>query len=208
MGLAGQHSDHPYAFFCHAGVKTVIPATASDAYGLMVTAIRDDDPVIVFAPAAALALREELPEPPCAVPLGQARVHREGTDVTVVAVGHLFHLAVDVANELADQVSVEVFDPRTVHPFDWAGLRASLAKTRRLVVVDDTNRTCGLAAEIVATAAEEIALDARPRRVTRADATIPFAVALEEALLPSRDQVAAAILAVTSNATRPSKEPR
>jgi pyruvate dehydrogenase E1 component beta subunit len=196
LGLAGQHSDHPYALLVHAGVKTVVPATAYDAYGLLVAAIRDDDPVAVFAPAAALFRRDDVPDEPYVVELGRGRIHREGTDVTVVAVGHLVHDALAVAEELAGELSVEVFDPRTLLPFDWELLRASVAKTGRLVVHDDSNRSCGLAAEIVATAAEEMELRAPPRRVTRADVTISFALELERAALPSPEQLKAAILAV------------
>lgn len=199
MGLAAQHSDHPYALFAQAGVKTVVPATAADAYGLLVAAIRDDDPVVFFAPAAALGGREEVADDAGPIALGSGRVHREGSDVTVVAIGHLVREALKVADALAEEgVDVEVFDPRTVYPFDWEGLRASVAKTGRLVVFDDTNRSCGLAAEVVATAAEELdaLLSAPPRRVTRADAPIPFAVELEVALLPSREQLAAAIRSV------------
>src|SRR5438093_8870632 len=80
LGLAGQHSDHPYSLFVHAGVKTVLPATAFDAYGLLAAAIRDDDPVILFAPAAVLGLRDEVPDEPFTVPLGTSRVHRAGDD--------------------------------------------------------------------------------------------------------------------------------
>jgi acetoin:2,6-dichlorophenolindophenol oxidoreductase subunit beta len=196
LGLAAQHSDHPYALLVQAGVKTVVPATPSDAYGLLVSAIRDDDPVVVFAPAAALGRREDVPDALEAIELGRARIHRAGTDVTVVAVGHLVHDAIAVADELADSVSVEVFDPRTLLPFDWPLLQHSIERTRRLVVYDDTNRSCGFAAEIVATAAEQMPLCAPPRRVTRADAPIPFAVELELALLPSRAQLADAIRGV------------
>jgi pyruvate/2-oxoglutarate/acetoin dehydrogenase E1 component len=196
LGLAGQHSDHPYSFFIHAGVKTVLPAAASDAYGLLASAIRDDDPVAFFAPAAALPTREEVPDEPYAIPLGSGRIHREGTDVTVVAVGHLVHDAVALAEELADEVSIEVFDPRTLYPFDWELLAASLDRTRRLVVYDDANRSCGFAAEILATVAEEMPLATPPRRVTRADVPISFAVELELAALPSRDRQRAAVQAV------------
>jgi acetoin:2,6-dichlorophenolindophenol oxidoreductase subunit beta len=196
LGLAGQHSDHPYSFFIHAGVKTVLPAAASDAYGLFVSAIRDDDPVAFFAPAAALPTREEVPDEPYAIPLGSGRIHREGTDVTVVAVGHLVHEAVVLAEELAGEVSIEVFDPRTLYPFDWELLAASLARTRRLVVYDDANRSCGFAAEILATVAEEMPLATPPKRVTRADVPISFAVELELAALPSRERLRSAVLAV------------
>jgi pyruvate/2-oxoglutarate/acetoin dehydrogenase E1 component len=198
-GWGAQHSDQPYSLFAHMGVKTVLPATPSDAYGLLATAIRDDDPVVYFAPIAALTVHERVPdfealEP---VPLGVGRVHREGDDVTVVAVGHVVHDALAVAEELAGTASVEVFDPRTVYPFDWAGLAASVTKTGRLVVMDDGNRYCGVGAEILATAAEEMPLVAPPRRVTRPEgAVLGCAPALDLTLQPSRDQLAAAILRV------------
>jgi pyruvate/2-oxoglutarate/acetoin dehydrogenase E1 component len=202
LGLAGQHSDHPYSLFAHAGVKTVLPATAADAYGLLVASIRDDDPVVFLAPAAALPTREEVPDEPFVVPLGSGRIHREGHDVTVVAVGHLVHDALALADELADEISMEVFDPRTLYPFDWELLAASIGRTGRLVVYDDANRTCGLAAEIIATAAEEMPLLAPPKRVTRADVPIPFAVELELAALPSREQLAAAVRHVVREEVR------
>jgi acetoin:2,6-dichlorophenolindophenol oxidoreductase subunit beta len=196
LGLAGQHSDHPYSLFVHAGVKTVLPATAYDAYGLFAAAIREDDPVIVFAPAAVLGKRDEVPDDPYIVELGEGRVHRDGDDVTVVAVGHLVHDALALADELSNEISIEVWDPRSLLPFDWTGLAESVSKTGRLVVYDDANRSCGLAAEIVATAAEEMELVAPPKRVTRADGVVPFAVELELAVLPSRAQLEDAVRAV------------
>jgi pyruvate dehydrogenase E1 component beta subunit len=168
----------------------------------MLSAIRDDDPVLYLAPAAVLPVRGELPEEPEAVPLGSGRIHRDGSDVTVVAVGHLVHDALAVAEELAGEISVEVFDPRTLYPLDRELLASSLARTQRLVVFDDSNRTCGFAAEVVATAAEELPLRARPRRVTRADAPIAFAVELERAVLPSRAQLAHAVRAVAREDAR------
>lgn len=197
QGWAGQHSDHPYSLFAHAGVKTLVPATPTDAYGLLASAVSDPDPVVLFAPAAALGVREDVTWELSPVPIGSARVHRAGTDVTVVAVGHLVHDALAVAEELAGEVSVEVFDPRTVYPFDWAALAASLERTGRLVVVDDSNRSCGIGAEVLATAAEEMRLTAPPRRVTRPDgAVLPFALELDRSLQPSRDQLRNAIRTV------------
>ncbi|MFI2647931.1 alpha-ketoacid dehydrogenase subunit beta [Micromonospora fulviviridis] len=192
-GWAGQHSDHPYSLFAHVGVTTVVPATPADAYGLLVSAIRCDDPVVVFAPAGALDVRADVADL-APVPLGRGVVRRPGTDVTVVAVGHLVHDALAVADELAGQVSVEVFDPRTLHPFDWDGLLDSVSRTGRLVVVDDSNRSCGIAGEIIATVVERVPLAAPPRRVTRPDgAVLPFAPALDRAVQPGRDQLTAAI---------------
>jgi acetoin:2,6-dichlorophenolindophenol oxidoreductase subunit beta len=200
VGWAGQHSDHPYSLFAHVGVKTVVPATPADAYGLLVSAIRDDDPVILFAPAGAADRREDVDFAALGpVPLGVARVHRPGTDVTVVAIGHLVYDAVEVAGELAASsgISVEVFDPRTLYPFDWSGLAASLERTGRLVVVDDSNRTCGIGGEIIATAAEEMRLIAPPKRITRPDgAVLPFARELDLAVQPTAAQLRAAIEAV------------
>ncbi len=194
-GWAGQHSDHPYSLFVHVGVKTVMPATPTDAYGLLVSAIRDDDPVVVFAPAGALTVREDVDRSRLGpVPLGVGRVHREGEDVTVVAVGHLVHDAIAIADELAAEASIEVFDPRTLYPFDWDGLAASVAKTGRLVVIDDSNRACGMGAEILATAAERFELVAPPLRVTRPDgAVLPFAAGLDQAVQPSRAQLVSAV---------------
>jgi pyruvate/2-oxoglutarate/acetoin dehydrogenase E1 component len=196
-GLAGQHSDHPYSLLAHMGVKTVLPSLPSDAYGLLRSAIRDEDPVAVFAPAASLGVREEVGEEIPSVPLGRGRVHRSGSDVTLVAVGHLVQLALAVADGLTSEgISVEVFDPRTIYPFDWELLCESANKTRRLVVVDDTNRTCGLASEILATVSESVSLRTHPRRVTRADSTVPFAPTLEQSVLPSKDEVTHAVRTV------------
>jgi acetoin:2,6-dichlorophenolindophenol oxidoreductase subunit beta len=200
-GWGAQHSDEPYSMFPHAGVKTVVPATPADAYGLFTSAIRDDDPVVVFAPIAALGVREDLTAADLVpVPLGVSRIHRPGHDVTVVAVGHLVHDALAVADELAGEVSVEVFDPRTLYPFDWDALAASLERTGRLVVIDDSNRSCGMSAEILATAAEEMRLVTPPRRITRPDgAILGFAPDLDLVLQPSRQQLTTAIRRVVTS---------
>jgi len=196
-GWAGQHSDQAYSLFAHVGVKTIVPAMPSYAYGLLVSAIRDDDPTVLFAPALAMGVREDVTTQLGPVPIGSARVHRVGSDVTVVAVGGCVHDALAVADELSDEVSVEVFDPRTVYPFDWEALAASVDKTGRLVVIDDSNRSCGLGGEILATVAEEMRLVAPPKRLGRPDgAVLPFALELDRAVQPGRDQLATAIRAV------------
>jgi len=195
-GWGAQHSDQPYSVFAHTGVKTVLPATPTDAYGLFLSAIRDDDPVLILAPIPALGIRQNVVyEELAPVPLGVGRVCRPGDDVTVVATGHLVHDALAVAEQLADEVSVEVFDPRTIYPFDWVGLAASVEKTGRLVVFDDTSRFCGLGAEILATAVEQMRLVAPPRRVTRPDSAVVIGCdrALDLAVQPSREQLVSAI---------------
>ncbi|KUM74542.1 alpha-ketoacid dehydrogenase subunit beta [Streptomyces curacoi] len=196
-GMAGQHSDHPYSLFAHVGIKTVLPATASDAYGLLLSAVRDPDPVAVFAPSALMGTVEEVSGELGPVPLGSARIHRTGEDVTVVATGQCVHVALAVAEAMADEASIEVVDPRTIYPVDWETIRASAEKTGRLVVIDDANRMCGFGGEVLATAAEQFDLTARPRRVTRPDgAVIPYALVLDQALLPDAAQLTDAIRAV------------
>jgi pyruvate/2-oxoglutarate/acetoin dehydrogenase E1 component len=196
-GMAGQHSDHPYSLLAHVGIKTAVPATPSDAYGLLLSAIREPDPVAVFAPTLLMGASEEIDGDLDAVPLGSARVHREGTDVTVVAVGHLVPVALQVAAELAGEASVEVIDPRTVYPVDWETLGKSITRTGRLVVIDDSNRMCGFGAEIAATAVEEFGLTAPPKRLSRPDgAVIPYALNLDHALLPDALGLTEAIRAV------------
>jgi pyruvate dehydrogenase E1 component beta subunit len=193
QGLAGQHSDNPYSYFVHAGVKTVVPSTPEDAYGLLRAAIQDEDPVIFFAPAASLGVRVDAAQVGSPVPLGVGRIHRVGSDVTVVAIGHLVHDALAVADELHHEVSIEVLDPRSLYPMDWRLLSASLGKTGRLVVFDDSNLSCGFGAEVAATASETMRLSAPPLRVSRADSVIPFNVELEKAILPSRQKLITAI---------------
>jgi len=195
-GLAGQHSDNPYPLLAHAGVKVVCPGTPYDVKGLTISAIRDDDPVAVIAPAASLGMRGEVPEGSYTIPLGSGVVRREGTDVTLVAVGHVVNIAMDVAQNLeADGIDVEVWDPRSVHPLDIEGLCASVAKTGRLVVAEDANPVCGFAAEIIAVVAERTptALKASPVRVTRAHIPIPFSGPLETASLVGPAQIADAV---------------
>jgi pyruvate/2-oxoglutarate/acetoin dehydrogenase E1 component len=157
---------------------------------------------VLFAPAQSLGVRDDIDLSTLGpVPIGVGRVHREGTDVTVVAVGHLVQAALSVADALSDQISVEVFDPRTLHPFDWDGLAASVAKTRRLVVVDDSNRACGIGGEIIATMSERVRMVAPPRRITRPDgAVLPFALGLDLALQPTEEQLADAVREVAKAA--------
>lgn len=198
-GRAGQHSDNPYPYLLHAGIKTVCPSTPADAKALMLAAIAENDPVAVFAPVGVYGTSGPVPEAGEVVPLGQAAVRHAGTDVTVVAAGHLALQAVAVAEKLAcEGVSVEVWDPRSLLPLDKAGLEASVGKTGRLVVFDDSNRTCGFAAEVSSLIAERCftRLKAPIKRVTRADVTIPYGAAIEAELLPTPERLEAAIRAV------------
>lgn len=193
-GLAGQHSDHPYPLLIHMGMKVVMPTTARDAKGLLKAAIREDDPVVVFAPVALFGTKGPVPEGEYVIPLGQADVKRDGTDVTIIAVGSLVPEALACAETLAGEgISAEVVDPRSLLPLDRATILASVRKTGRVVLFDDSNRSCGFAAELSAMLAEEAwdALRAPIRRITRADVPVPFSPPIESYVLPSRDQLLA-----------------
>jgi pyruvate/2-oxoglutarate/acetoin dehydrogenase E1 component len=194
LGLAGQHSDHPYSLLAHAGIKTVIPSSPQDAYSLMRAAIQDNDPVAVFAPAACLHRKGEVNLGEVGQ-IGQGSRVRAGEDVTVVTLGHLVWEVLAALDSEEPEVSADVLDARSVYPFDWTLLAESIKRTGRLVVVDDANRTCGFAAEVAATAAQTYFHYLRSPiiRVTRADGVVPFALPLEQAVLPSRAQIIAAV---------------
>ena len=200
-GRAGQHSDNPYPYLLQAGIKTVAPAAADDAKGLMLSAIFEDDPVAVVVHSALLGTSAEVPEDAYRTPLGQGVVRRPGTDVTVCAAGHLVPIALDIAERLSgDGLDIEVWDPRSLLPLDKAGLLASVAKTGRLVVADDSARTCGFAAEVAGIVAERgfASLKAPIKRVTRADVTIPFSTPIEQATLPDATRLEYAVRAVVA----------
>jgi pyruvate/2-oxoglutarate/acetoin dehydrogenase E1 component len=191
-GLAGQHSDHPYPLLLHMGMKAAMPSTPRDAKGLLKSAIREDDPVVVFAPAALLAMKGPVPEEEYTIPLGQAEVKRPGEDLTIVALGPLVPEALKAAEQLAAEgISAEVVDPRSLLPLDRETLLASVRKTGRVILFDDSNRTCGFAAELSAVLAEEAweALRAPVRRLTRADVPVPFSPPLEGYVLPSQERL-------------------
>jgi pyruvate dehydrogenase E1 component beta subunit len=196
--LAAQHSDHNYPMLAHMGLKVVMPATPADAKGLLKTAIRDDDPVIVYEDAKCLSARGEVPEAEHVVPLGVAAVAREGTDVTVVAVGHLVAESLKAAPRLASEgISVEVVDPRTILPLDTAAILRSVAKTGRLVVADDSNSFCGFAAEVAAQVAHLgfASLKAPIVRCVRPTIPVPFSPPLERLVLPAEGDIADAVRA-------------
>jgi len=194
---AAQHSDRPYPMFMNApGLKVVAPATAADMKGLLKSAIRDDDPVMVFEDNDLWFKRGSCPaDPDFLVPIGVADVKRAGSDLTIVSVAGCLPHALGAADLLAaGGVAAEVIDVRTLVPLDRATILRSVAKTGRLVVVDYAHRTCGAAAEIAAIVAEEgfESLRRPIQRVTTPDVNIPFAPALEKPLYPSAARIAAA----------------
>jgi pyruvate dehydrogenase E1 component beta subunit len=196
---AAQHSENPHPMLMNvAGLKIVMPSTPYDAKGLMVTAVRDPNPVVYFQDAVLGGTKGEVPEEPYAIPFGVADVKREGSDVTVVAIGALVPRALKVAKALeAEGVSVEVVDPRTLVPLDRDAICASVAKTGRLVVCDNARLTCGAASEIAAMVTERAfsSLRAAPRRVAWEDVPVPFSPVLEKRVLVDEDRIRAAVLA-------------
>ncbi len=195
--MAAQHSQSLEAWFCHVpGLKVVMPSTPYDAKGLLIASIRDDNPVIFIENKRALALRGEVPDEPYEVPLGVAEVKREGSDITVVATGYLVKDALEVAEEFAGRgVSVEVIDPRTLSPLDMDTIIASVQKTSRAVVAQEAVTFAGFAAEIAASIQERAFdyLDAPVKRVGAPFSPVPFSPVLEQAWLPGKETLAAAI---------------
>jgi pyruvate dehydrogenase E1 component beta subunit len=188
------HEDSPETYYVHTpGVKVAIPSTPADAKGLLAAAIRSPDPVVVFEPKVLYrSPREEIPDGDHVVPLGKARVAREGTDVTLIAYGGMVSVALAAAEEL--DASAEVIDVRTLKPLDEETLLGSVAKTGRAVIVQEAPRVAGFGAEIAAVLAEKAILDLRGPvlRVTGYDAPFPF-WSLEDEYLPTPPRVVEAV---------------
>jgi pyruvate/2-oxoglutarate/acetoin dehydrogenase E1 component len=190
------HSQNPeMAFFHTPGLKIVYPATARDAKGLLKAAIRDDDPVLFFEHKKlyrAPFLRETLPGDDYVVSLGEARVHREGRDVTIVTYGSMVHESQKAAEALAEEgVEIEILDLRSLVPLDEAAIVASVKRTNRLLVVHEDTRTGGLAGEIAMRVSEKAFewLDAPMLRVTALDTPVPYSPPLEDYFLPRTDDI-------------------
>jgi pyruvate/2-oxoglutarate/acetoin dehydrogenase E1 component len=190
------HDDSPETYYVHTpGVKVAIPSTPADAKGLLAAAIRDPDPVVVLEPKLIYrSERSEVPEGEHVVPLGRARLAREGDDVTLVAYGAMVPLCERAAEELEGEASVEVLDLRSLRPLDEEALLASASKTGRVVIVQEAPRTNGFAGELAAILAEKAILDLRGPvlRVTGFDVPYPY-WKIEDAYMPSVERVAAAV---------------
>jgi pyruvate dehydrogenase E1 component beta subunit len=191
------HEDSPETYYVHTpGVKVAIPSTPADAKGLLAAAIRSPDPVVVFEPKVLYrSPREEVPDGEHLVPLGKARVAREGSDVTLIAYGGMVPVALAAAEEL--DASAEVIDVRSLKPLDESTLLGSVAKTGRAVIVQEAPRVAGFGAEIAAVLAEKAMLDLRGPvvRVTGYDAPFPF-WSLEDEYLPTPVRVVEAVQSV------------
>jgi pyruvate/2-oxoglutarate/acetoin dehydrogenase E1 component len=193
-----QHAQQLEAWFVHIpGLKVVFASTPTDARGLLYTAIYEDNPVIFFEHRTLYGIKEEVPDELEPIPLGQARVHREGDDVTVVATGRLVHESLAAAKEAEEQgISVEVVDPRTLQPMDEETIVTSVKKTNRCVVAHEAVTRMGYGAEVAAVVQYQAFdwLDAPIERVGAKFTPLPFAPVMEEWVVPHADDVLGAIL--------------
>jgi pyruvate dehydrogenase E1 component beta subunit len=203
MGAAAQHSQSLEAWFMHIpGLKVAMPSTPYDAKGLLITAIRDDNPVFFIEHKMIYGIEGEVPEEPYTVPFGVADVKREGKDVTVVATAAMVHKALAAADELAKEgIEVEVVDPRTLTPLDEEGIINSVKKTHRLVIVHEEVKRAGSGAEVAAVVAEKAFdyLDAPIKRVAAPFTPVPFSPALESEFIPNEAKIIATVKEVVSH---------
>ena len=203
--MAAQHSINPYSMFMNIpGLKIILPSTPYDAKGLLKAAVRDNNPVISFEHTALMDITGNVPEEEYTIPFGQAAIRKEGGDVTVVALAHMGHLALAVAEEMESEgISLEVIDPRTLVPLDVSAIRNSVAKTGRLVVVDEACRTCGAAGEIISLVVEDDTLfshlKSAPKRVCGLDVPFPFSPPMEQYAMPNKEKIVAAIKEVMNH---------
>ena len=195
---AAQHSENPHPMLMNvAGLKIVMPSTPYDAKGLMLSAVRDPNPVIYFQDAVLAGTKGPVPAEAYAIPIGVADVKRRGTDVTLVAIGALVGKALKVAAALEKEgVSVEVIDPRTLVPMDYPTILESVARTGRLVVADNARLTCSAASEIVATVTQQAfgSLKVAPQRVAWEDMPVPFSPPLEARVVVDELKIRNAVL--------------
>ncbi len=188
IGAAAQHSQSLEAWFMHMpGVKVAMPSTPEDAKGLLISAIRDDNPVIFLEHKMLYGIEGEVPDEAVAIPFGKAVIRREGKDVTIVATSKMVHTALEAAETLAGEgISAEVIDPRTITPLDMETIIESVKKTHGLMVAHEAVKTGGVGAEIAAQVAEAAFdfLDAPIIRIGAPFTPVPFSVPLEQAFIP------------------------
>ena len=194
---AAQHSQALYPVFTHIpGLKVVVPSTPYDVKGLLIQAIRDDDPVIFCEHKLLYGLEGDVPEESYTIPFGEADIVREGDDVTIVAIGRMVHLALEAAETLSKNgIACEVIDPRTTSPLDEDSILESVENTGRLVVVDEATPRCGMAADISALVAQKAFGDLKApiQMVTAPHTPVPFSPALEDLYVPSPAKIEAAV---------------
>jgi pyruvate/2-oxoglutarate/acetoin dehydrogenase E1 component len=203
LRAAAQHSQCLYPIFTHIpGLKCVVPSTPYDAKGLLIQAIRDDDPVIFFEHKVLYSILGDVPEEPYAIPFGEAALMREGDDVTIVGIGRMVHIALEAAARLADDgIECEIIDPRTISPLDEDTILESVEKTGRLVVVDEASPRCNMATDISAMVAQKgfEYLRAPIRMVTPPHTPVPFSDVLEDLYVPNAQRVVESVNEVVTS---------
>jgi pyruvate dehydrogenase E1 component beta subunit len=170
----------------------VTPATPYDVKGLLKSSLREECPVIFIEHKALYNSKEMVPEAEYLIPLGEARIHREGRDITLVGISKMVHIALEAAEILEKEgISAEVIDPRTIVPLDRARIAASIKKTGRIAVIDEAPAMCGFSGEVVALACEECfdALDSPPLRICSLPIPSPFSPVLESQVIPTAERV-------------------
>jgi acetoin:2,6-dichlorophenolindophenol oxidoreductase subunit beta len=199
---AAQHSEVVYPQFLGVpGLKIVVPGGVAELKGLLKAAIRDDNPVLVFESARLGSRTGNVPDGDYILPLGRGAVKREGTDVTIIAIGGMVPSALSVAEEMAKEgISVEVWDPQTLVPLDEEGMLASVAKTGRVVIVDEGHLRGGASGDLAAIIIDKgfDYLNAPIKRVAALDVSIPFNPALENYVLPDESKIKAAVQEIVS----------
>ena len=200
VGAAAQHSQSPYHVFTSApGLKVAVPSNAHDAKGLLLAAIQDDDPVIFCEHKTLYDTQADVPDEPYTIPLGSAAFARQGTDVTIVALGAMVPKAIDVADRLAaENISVEVVDPRCTSPLDEDAILESVASTGRVVVVDESAARCGFGHDLAALISIKAfnSLAAPVELLTPPHTPVPFSTPLEQAWIPGEDKIEASVRAL------------
>lgn len=190
---AAQHSQSLHAWYCHIpGLKVVMPSTPADAKGLLKSAIRDDNPVLFLEDKMMYNQEGALPEGEYLVPIGKARIHRQGQDATIICTSSMLYPTLEAAARLADEgIEVEVIDPRTLTPLDEDTLVQSALKTGHVLIVDEGYQSFGVTAEMGARINERAFyyLDAPVRRLGAADVPVPFAPSLEDLTIPSAERI-------------------
>ena len=201
-GGAAQHSASPQAMLWNVpGLEIVLPSSARDVKGLLKTAVASDNPTIFVDHVLLLDSRGDVPDDDKPIPFGVAEIKRTGSDVTVISTSYTVQRCLNVAEQLSgDGIAVEVIDPRTLVPFDLPTILASLEKTHRAVIVDETHQSCGVAAEIAARIAESgfDKLKTGIRRVSTLDVPVPFSPPLEDYIGPSESRIAEAVRAAVA----------
>lgn len=202
---AAQHSQSLYALFTSIpGIKVVVPSTPYDAKGLLLAAIEDNDPVIFFEDKTLYNMTGEVPEGYYTIPLGKADIKRAGKNLTIVAIGKQVHTALKAAEQLAKKgIEVEVVDPRSLSPLDEDTILSSVAKTNRLIIIDEANPRCSMATDIAALVADKAfdSLDAPIKRITAPHTPVPFSPFLEDIYLPTPQKVLEVVSELLGNKT-------